>query len=131
MKVFEPLPAEIETLAAQAVDASIKVHRALGPGLLESVYQTCLAYELRKRGLKVDTQVRLPVVYDGMCLEAGLRLDLLINKQLVVEVKAVEQMNRIFKAQVLTYLKLSNLRLALLINFNVPLLRDGLDRVIR
>jgi len=72
----------------------------------------------------------IPVVYDRVCLEAGLRLDLLINKQLIVEVKAVEQMNRIFKAQVLTYLKLANLRLALLINFNVPLLRDGIERVI-
>jgi len=130
MKVFEPLPAEIENLAKQTVDSSIKVHRALGPGLLESVYETCLAHELRQRGLKVETQVVLPVVYDGVYLEAGLRLDLLINKHLVVEAKAVEQMNRIFKAQVLTYLKLANLRLALLINFNVPLLRDGIERVI-
>src|SRR6266566_8593427 len=128
MKVFERLPAEIESLAKQPVDASIKVHRALGPGLLESVYETCLAHELRQRGLKVETQVVIPVVYDGVCLEAGLRLNLLINKELIVEV--VEQMNRIFKAQVLTYLKLANLRLALLINFNVPLLRDGLERVI-
>ena len=130
MKVFEPLPAEIESLAKQTVDASIKVHRALGPGLLESVYETCLAHELRQRGVDVETQVVIPVVYDGVCLEAGLRLDMLINKQLIVEVKAVEQMNRIFKAQVLTYLKLANLRLALLINFNVPLLRDGIERVI-
>ena len=130
MKVFERLPAEVESLAKRTVDASIKVHRALGPGLLESVYETCLAHELRQRGLKVETQVTIPVIYDGVCLEAGLRLDLLINKQFIVEVKAVEQMNRIFKAQVLTYLKLANLRLALLINFNVPLLRDGLERVI-
>jgi len=130
MKVFERLPAEVESLAKQTVDASIKVHRALGPGLLESVYETCLAHELRQRGLKVETQVTIPVIYDGVCLEAGLRLDLLINKQFIVEVKAVEQMNRIFKAQVLTYLKLANLRLALLINFNVPLLRDGIERVI-
>jgi GxxExxY protein len=130
MKMFEPLPAEIESSAKQTVDASIKVHRALGPGLLESVYETCLAHELRQRGLKVETQVMIPVVYDGVCLEAGLRLDLLINKQLIVEVKAVEQMSRIFKAQVLTYLKLADLRLALLINFNVPLLRDGIERVI-
>jgi len=130
MKVFEPLPAEIESMARQTVDASMKVHRALGPGLLESVYETCLSHELRQRGLKVETQVGIPVIYDGVCLEAGLRLDLLINKQLVVEVKAVEQMNRIFKAQLITYLKLANLRLALLINFNVPLLRDGIERVI-
>ena len=130
MRVFELLPGEIESLAKQTVDGAIKVHRALGPGLLESVYETCLAHELRQRGLKVETQVVIPVVYDGVFLEAGLRLDMLINKQLIVEVKAVEQMNRIFKAQVLTYLKLANLRLALLINFNVPLLRDGIERVI-
>jgi GxxExxY protein len=130
MKVFELLPAEIESLAKQTVDASVQVHRALGPGLLESLYETCLAHELRQRGLKVETQVVVPIGYDGVCLEAGLRLDLLINKQLVVEVKAVEHMNRIFKAQVLTYLKLATLRLALLINFNVPLLRDGIERVI-
>ena len=110
MKVFERLPAEVESLAKQTVDASIKVHRALGPGLLESVYETCLAHELRQRRLKVETQVMIPVVYDRVCLEAGLRLNLLINKQLIVEVKAVEQMNRIFKAQVLTYLKLANLK---------------------
>ena len=110
MKVFELLPAEIESLAKQTVDASIKVHRALGPGLLESVYETCLAHELRQRRLKVETQVMIPVVYDRVCLEAGLRLNLLINKQLIVEVKAVEQMNRNFKAQVLTYLKLANLK---------------------
>lgn len=107
------------------------MHRALGPGLLESVYETCLAHELRRRGIEVATQVCIPIVYEELRLESGLRLDLLLNRQLVVEVKAVEQMNRLFKAQVLTYLKLLNLRLALLINFNVTLLRDGIERVIR
>ncbi len=106
MRVFEPLPAEVENLAKQAVDGAIKVHRALGPGLLESVYETCLAHELRKRGLLVETQLSIPIVYDGIQLEAGLRLDLLVQKKLIIEVKAVEEMNRIFKAQVLTYLKL-------------------------
>src|ERR1041384_2163157 len=80
-------------LTEQIIGAGIKVHRALGPGLLESVYETCLAHELRQRGLKVETQVGIPVIYDGVCLEAGLRLDLLSNKQLVVEVEAAEQMN--------------------------------------
>ena len=98
---------EIATVIA---DVAYKIHITLGPGLLESVYETCLAHELRQRGLQVETQVMIPVVYDRVCLEAGLRLNLLINKQLIVEVKAVEQMNRIFKAQVLTYLKLANLK---------------------
>jgi len=130
MRVFDPLPRELEYLAKQTVDAAIKVHKTLGPGLLESVYETCLAHELRKRGLAVGTQVPIPIVYDGIRLEGGLKLDLLVQKQLIVEIKAVEEMNRIFKAQVLTYLKLARLRLALLINFNVHLLRDGIERII-
>jgi GxxExxY protein len=128
--MFEPLPLELENLAKQAVDAAIKVHKSLGPGLLESVYETCLAHELRKRGLAVETQVPIPILYDGFRLEGGLKLDLLVQKQLILEIKAVEEMNRIFKAQVLTYLKLAGLRLALLINFNVHLLRDGIERII-
>ena len=111
MRVFEPLPAETERLAKMAVDAAYKVHSSLGPGLLESIYEICLAHELRKRGLAIETQVAIPVVYDGIQLEAGLRIDLLVNRQLLVEVKAVEEMNRVFKAQVLTYLKLTGLRL--------------------
>ena len=130
MKVFEPLPARTETLAKQTVDAAMKVHRALGPGLLESVYEKCLIHELRRRKIAVQAQVNVPVVYEGLRLESGLRLDLLIDQQLIVEIKAVEEMSRLFKAQVLTYLRLTNLRLALLINFNVPLLRDGIHRVI-
>jgi len=128
--MFEPLPLPLEILAKQAVDAAINVHKSLGPGLLESVYETCLAHELRKRGLGVETQVPIPILYDGIRLEGGLKLDLLVQKQLIVEIKAVEEMNRIFKAQVLTYLKLARLRLALLINFNVHLLRDGIERII-
>jgi len=128
--MFEPLPLALEILAKQAVDAAINVHKSLGPGLLESVYETCLAHELRKRGLGVETQVPIPILYDGIRLEGGLKLDLLVQKQLIVEIKAVEEMNRIFKAQVLTYLKLARLRLALLINFNVHLLRDGIERII-
>ena len=130
MKIFEPLPPETELLAKQTVDAAMKVHRALGPGLLESVYEKCLMHELRTHEIAVQAQVHVPVVYEGLRLESGLRLDLLIDKQLIVEIKAVEEMSRLFKAQVLTYLRLTNLRLALLINFNVPLLRDGIHRVI-
>jgi GxxExxY protein len=130
MKVFAPLSPETEDLAKIVVDAAFKVHTVLGPGLLESVYETCLAHELRKRGIAVETQVVIPVIYEGIRLEAGLRIDLLVNKQLLVEVKAVDQMNRVFKAQLLTYLKLTGLRLGFLINFNVPLIKNGIDRVI-
>jgi len=130
MKVFEPLPPDVEHLAKIAVDAAYKVHSSLGPGLLESVYETCLAHELRQRGIATETQVAIPIVYDGIRLEAGLRIDLLVDRQLILEIKAVEEMNRIFKAQVLTYLKLTGLRLGLLINFNVTLIKNGIERVI-
>jgi GxxExxY protein len=130
MKLFEPLPPDIEHLAKVVVDGAYKVHSSLGPGLLESVYETCLAHELRKRGIAIETQVAIPVVYDGIRLEAGLRVDLLIDRKLILEIKAVEEMNRLYKAQVLTYLKLTELRLALLINFNVPLIKNGIERII-
>jgi len=111
------------------VDAAYAVHRALGPGLLESVYEICLVHELVKRGLNVERQVSLPVVYDSIRLDAGLRLNLLVEKQVVVELKAVELLLPVHKAQVLTYLKLSSHRLGLLINFNVSLIKDGIQRV--
>ena len=106
MMPFEPVPAAVEQVAKVVVDAAYRVHKALGPGLLESVYETCLTYELKQRGLTVATQVALPVVYDGTQLDAGLRLDMLVADSLIVEVKAVETMNPVFKAQLLTYLKL-------------------------
>lgn len=130
MKVFEPLPPDIEHLAKIVVDAAYKVHSSLGPGLLESVYEICLAHELRKRGIAIETQVAIPVVYDGIRLEAGLRIDLLVDRKLILEIKAVEEMHRIYKAQVLTYLKLTGLRLGLLINFNVALIKNGIERII-
>jgi len=131
MKMFDPLPQETESLATSVVDAAYKVHTTLGPGLLESVYETCLAHELRQRGISTETQIVIPIIYEGLRLEAGLRIDMLVNKQVLIEVKAVEQMNRVFKAQVLTYLKLTRLRLGLLINFNVPLIKNGIERIIR
>lgn len=130
MKMFEPLPKETESLVKVVVDAAYKVHTSLGPGLLESIYETCLAYELRKRKIAVETQVMIPVVYDGVRMDGGLRIDMVVGKQVLVEVKAVEQMNRVFKAQILTYLKLTGLRLGLLINFNVPLIKNGIERII-
>lgn len=130
MKVFEPLPAEIESVAKTIVDSALKVHRALGPGLLESVYELCLAHELRRRNVQLESQVKLPITYDGLIIDAGLRLDLIVAGQIIVEVKAVEKMHPVFNAQLLTYLKLTNLRLGILINFNVPLIRDGIKRIV-
>jgi GxxExxY protein len=129
--MFNPLPQETEQLSKTVVDAAFKVHSTLGPGLLESVYEACLAHELRQRKVATQTQLVIPIVYEGLRLEAGLRIDMLVKNQLLVEVKAVEQMNRVFKAQILTYLKLTGLRLGLLINFNVPLIKNGIERIIR
>lgn len=130
MKVFEPIPAEIESIAKMIVDSALKVHRALGPGLLESVYELCLAHELRRRGVQLQSQVKLPITYEGLTIDAGLRLDMVVARNVIVEVKAVEKMIPVFDAQLLTYLKLTNLRLGILINFNVPLIRDGIKRIV-
>ena len=102
----------------------------MGPGLLESVYEICLCHELKKKRIPFRAQVSLPVKYDGVCLDAGFRLDLVVSESVIVELKAVEKMNPLFKAQLLTYLKLTGLRLGLLINFNVALIRDGIKRVV-
>jgi len=127
---FAPVSAELDVIARNVVDSAFAVHQALGPGLLESVYETCLAHEIRKRQLGVETQVKFPIVYDGLQLETGLRVDLLVAGQLVVEVKAVETMLPVFEAQLLTYLKLTQMRLGLLINFNVPRIKDGIKRLV-
>ncbi|MBN1491607.1 MAG: GxxExxY protein [Phycisphaerae bacterium] len=125
----QPIPDEVDDIARMAVDAAYRVHSALGPGLLERVYEVCLAHELRKRGLTVETQVDLPVIYDGIRLDAGMRVDLRVDGRLLIELKAVEMMHSVHKAQLLTYLKLTGHRLGLLINFNVPLIRDGIERL--
>jgi len=126
---MKPIPPETNEIARQTVDAAFAVHTALGPGLLESVYEVCLVHELRKRGLTVRQQVVLPVHYDGVRLDAGLRLDLLVNDTVIVEIKAVENLLPVHKAQALTYLKLTGCRLALLINFNVPVIKEGIHRL--
>lgn len=115
-------------VAREIVDAGLKVHRTLGPGLLESAYEQCLAHELSLRGVPVQRQVALPVVYEGLQLDAGYRLDAVVGNSVIVEVKAVEALSRLHEAQVLTYLKLSKLKLGLLMNFNVALFRDGVRR---
>ena len=130
MKYFEPLPPEVEKVATATVDATYKIHKALGPGLIESVYEQCLAYELRKRNFQVLTQLDLPIAYDDIVIDSGLRPDLLIAGVLIVEVKSVERMHPVYQAQLMTYLKLMKKRLGLLINFNVPVISQGIKRVI-
>ena len=125
----EPISEETEAVASKIVDAAFKVHRTLGPGLLENIYELCLLHELKKRGLKVERQVSLPVVYEDLCLDAGLRLDLVVEDLVVVELKAVEMLLPIHKAQVLTCLKLSGHRLGLLVNFNSVLIKQGIQRI--
>ncbi|MBS0360704.1 MAG: GxxExxY protein [Proteobacteria bacterium] len=123
------MPPEIDAVARQVVGAGLKVHKALGPGLLESAYEHCLAHELGLRGLAVARQLSLPILYEGYRVDAGYRLDLVVEDTVVVEVKAVESLSRLHEAQLLTYLKLSNRRLGLLMNFNVPLFREGVRRI--
>lgn len=119
-----------EAIAKEIVDAIFCVHSTLGPGLLESVYEQCLILELEFRGLKVERQVYVPIVYRGKTIEPGLRLDLLVESCVIVEVKAVESLHPVFKSQTKTYLNLARKRLGLIANFNVPLIKDGIHRII-
>jgi GxxExxY protein len=112
------------------IGCAIKVHKALGPGLLESAYQECLYFELSKEGLVVEKEKSLPIVYEEVKLDCGYRIDLLVENQIVIEIKSVDELADIHLAQTLTYLKLSKHRLGLLINFNVVLLKDGIKRVV-
>ncbi|MBN1148340.1 MAG: GxxExxY protein [Anaerolineales bacterium] len=121
---------EIEEIGKQVVDSAIKVHRALGPGLLESAYQCCLAHELRQRGLKVDCEIPQPVDYEDLQIETGYRLDMLVEDQVIVENKAVEYLLPIHEAQLLTYLRLRNCHLGYLINWHVPLIKHGIKRMV-
>lgn len=117
-------------ISREIVDAALKVHKQLGPGLLESAYEECLYYELIKRELLVEKQKTLPLVYEEVKLDAGYRIDLLIEKKVIIEIKSVEALNDVHLAQILTYLKLSGCKLGLLINFNVALLKHGIKRVV-
>jgi len=119
-----------EEISNKVIGAAIEVHRELGPGLLEMAYSKCLEYELRERGLKVEREVRLPVVYKEIEIEQGYRIDLLVENKLVIELKAVEALTDVHLAQILTYLRLGDYRLGLLINFHVTLLKQGIRRVI-
>jgi GxxExxY protein len=129
-RVFAEIPSETERIGKAVLDAAYRVHTALGPGLLESVYEACHAYEIRESGLFVETQVAVPIIYKTIRLEDGLRLDLLVEKCVIVEIKAVETMNPIYEAQLLTYLRLTDVRLGFLINFTVLHLKDGIKRLV-
>lgn len=122
---------ENDPLTRRIIGAAIEVHRALGPGLLESVYESCLAYELRDRGMHVEEQKPLPVVYRDIRLECAHRLDLVVDDDAIIELKAVEKLNSLYEAQILSYLRLSQYRVGLLINFNVRYLTHGIRRFIR
>jgi GxxExxY protein len=129
MSNVAPIPAETNRVASQVVDAAFRVHSTLGPGLLEAVYAACLVHELAKRGLKVGRHVTVPIVYDGTRLETGLALDMLVEDGVVVELKAVAELLPVHEAQLVTYLKISRKRLGLLVNFNVPRIKDGIGRM--
>ena len=128
-KNYERIPQSVEDVGRAVLNAAFKVHTALGPGLLESVYQTCTAYEITQSGLLAPTEVALPVVYKDVKLDAGLRLDMLVENCVIVEFKAVEEMNPVYTAQIISYLKLTGFRLGYLINFNVIHLKDGIKRI--
>ena len=117
-------------IAAAVVDAAFKIHTTLGPGLLESVYEATLEYELKKRGLTTLRQIGLPVYYEGLKLELGYRVDLIVGEKVIIEIKSIEALAPIHKRQLLTYLRLANMRLGLLINFNVERIKDGIHRVV-
>ncbi len=121
---------EINEISGQVVDAAMKVHSALGPGLLESAYEACLVFELHRRGLKAVSQVELPVVYDSVRIDVGYRLDVLVEDAVVLELKAVKELAPIHRAQLLSYLKLSGYKLGLLLNFNTVHLKDGIVRMV-
>ena len=130
MKKFERIQPELEIIGRKIVDAAYTVHKSLGPGLLEKVYEICFCHELKKRGLKYERQVYIPIVYDGIEFDEGLRLDVLVENQVICELKALENVNPVWEAQILSHLKLTNNRLGYLINFNVPLIKNGIRRFV-
>ena len=127
---FNPLSEKEESIAKRVVDAAYAVHKKLGPGLLEKVYEVCFCHELSKRGVKYQRQVDIPIVYDDITFDEGLRLDVLVEELIICELKAVDETNPVWEAQILSYLRLTGKRLGFLINFNVSLIKDGIKRII-
>ena len=129
-KLYPPIPPETERVGKLVLDAAYKVHTVLGPGLLESVYQTAMKHVLQSGGVSVETEVKLPIMFEGVELASALRIDTLVEKCVIAELKSVETMNPVFEAQLITYLRLSKVRLGFLINFNVPHLKGGIKRIV-
>jgi len=127
---FSTLSEKEEGIARKIVDAAYTVHKILGPGLLERVYEVCFCHELSKRGLKYQRQADVPIVYDGIVFDEGLRLDVLVEELIICELKAVDEMNPVWEAQILSLMKLTGKRPGFLINFNVSLIKKGIQRII-
>jgi GxxExxY protein len=126
--MYQPLDLETEAIGKQIVHAAFTVHKAMGPGLLEKVYETCMIDELTSLGVKVNQQQPVPLYYKGEMIQEKLRLDLIVSDSIIVELKSVDQIHPVHEAQIISYLKLSNLKLGYLINFNVPLVKNGIQR---
>lgn len=128
--MYKPLTEKENWIAAQLVDIAIRIHKALGPGLLESIYERCFCYELMKRNIPYEKQKTVRLKYDELVIDEGLRIDILVDKLVVVELKAQEYYHPVWAAQVLSYLKLNNNRLGFILNFNVPIMKEGIKRMI-
>ena len=128
---FEPISSELEDIGKKIVHAAYSVHKELGPGLLEKVYEICLSHELNKMGLTVKRQIDIPIKYDGLTFKEGLRLDVLVEDKIICEIKAIDLVNPIWEAQVLSHLKITNLRSGYLINFNVVNIGQGVKRFVK
>lgn len=127
---YKPIPSELDLIGKKIVDSAYTVHKELGPGLLEKVYEICFCHELAKRGLKYQRQLDIPIVYDGLTFEEGLRLDVLVEDSVICELKELENVNPVWEAQILSHLKLTNKRLGYLINFNVSNIGNGIRRYV-
>jgi GxxExxY protein len=128
--MYQKISAEEDRIGKEIVDAAYKVHKELGPGLLEKVYEVCFCHVLESKGLFVKRQLDIPIVFEGIVFEEGLRLDVMVNDLVICELKALENINPVWEAQILSHLKLTNKRLGYLINFNVPLIKDGIKRMV-
>ncbi|BAI60937.1 conserved hypothetical protein [Methanocella paludicola SANAE] len=126
----DPILNEINKITGQIVDAAFVVHTTFGPGLLESIYEECLIHELKLRGIKVESQINVPLDFKGLYIERGLILDVLVEGQVIVEVKSVKELHPVYEQQLLTYMKITGKRVGLLINFNAPLIKDGIKRMV-
>lgn len=127
---FEPIPSDLNKIGKEIVDAAFKVHKSLGPGLLEKVYEVCFCHELSKKGINYLRQLDIPIEYDGLVFDEGLRLDVLVENEIICELKAVDKINPVWEAQILSHLKLMNKRLGYLINFNVKNIGKGIQRFV-